>query len=134
MKNKSLALSVLVLGVLSSCSSYKNTEETRKLASKDYECSFKETIDGQKSSFVFTPDNLKLIVTNDKYGTETLFLEEDNFISGGFSYVQDKASKGSQWPVKKIEFLSFTSSPKVTINFKRTPASAKEQTIVKYCE
>lgn len=134
MKNKSLALSIFVMSVLTSCSSYTYKDEARTVASKDYECSFTEVIDGQMSQFVFTPENLKLSITNDKFGTETLYLEEDNFISGGFSYVQDKAEKKGQWPVKKIEFLSFTTSPKVTISFARTPASKKEKTITKLCD
>ncbi|MBC7430083.1 MAG: hypothetical protein H7336_15820, partial [Bacteriovorax sp.] len=55
MKNKSLALSVLVLGILSSCSSAPHKEAVRKLATKDYECSFGEIIDGQKANFLFAP-------------------------------------------------------------------------------
>ena len=134
MKNKSLALSIFVMSVLASCSSHTIKDETRSVASKDYECSFAEVIDGQMSQFVFTPENLKLSITNDKLGTETLYLEEDNFISGGFSYVQDKAEKKGQWAVKKIEFLSFTNSPKVTIRFARSPASKKEKIMTKLCE
>jgi hypothetical protein len=133
-KNKSFLLTIFLMSLLSSCSSINNLEEARKLASRDYECSFVETIDGQKSKFIFTPDNLKLSISSEKYGTETLLLEEDNFISGGFSYVQDKSAKESQWPVKKIEFISFSSTPKVIINFQRTPASSKEKSIVKFCE
>ena len=130
-------INLITLGAFSSCSSLDKVdikEEKRTVASRDYECTFTEIIDGQKSSFIFTPDNLKLVVTNEKFGSETLFLEEDNFISGGFTYIQDKKSKIGQWPVKKIEFISFSSAPKVTISFQRTPSSVKAKTFSKSCE
>lgn len=114
-------LSVLLMSVLVSCSS----QPQRQFASKEYECSFKD----QDSKFVFTPESMKLRVND-----EVIALEEDNFIKGGFSYVQEKGVKNSQWPVKKIEFLSFSTTPMVTVSFKRTPASKSEVTFTKYCE
>ena len=129
--------------LLSACSTMKPmpeevavvapTEEARSVASKEYECSFIDMGDGEKSEFVFTPDSLKLKVTNAKYGTETLYLEEDNFVTGGFTYVQDASKNRSQWPVKKITFISFSTKPKVTVHFNRTPASDKPRSITKIC-
>lgn len=134
MKNKSLLLSVLLMSVLTSCSSYQNKDEVRKVASKEFECAFTEMMDGKKTQFIFSPASMKLSVTNEKFGNEVVFLEEDNFISGGFSFVMDKKEKDGQWPVKKVEFISYAAKPKVTVNFVRTPASGQERTITKFCE
>jgi len=61
-------------------------------------------------------------------------LEEDNFIEGGFSYVMDKKEQNAQWAVKKVEFISYATKPKVYVHLSRTPASKKEKIITQYCE
>ncbi len=132
MKNKSLVLSALLMLAVSSCSSIQPKDE-RKVASKDFECNFSQMVDGKKTMFIFTPEALKLSLTNEK-GNEVIFLEEDNFLSGGFSYVMDKNQKSKEWPVKKVEFSSFAEKPTVTVSCKRTPASKIEKTYTSYCE
>ena len=126
-----ILMNLLFLSFLSGCSTHGPHPKERKLASKDYECKFTETIAGEKVDFVFIPDALKLMVTNSKSGLETIYLEEDNFVSGGFTYTQAKG-KEVDWLLSKIEFISYTASPKVTVDFKRTPAS-KAVSISKSC-
>lgn len=133
MKNKSLILSAVIMSVLAGCSSQPYKGEERAVASKNFECLFSDIVDGKKTQFVFTPENLKLSMMSDK-GSDVVILVEDNFIAGGFSYVMDKKEKAGQWPVKKVEFISYATKPKVTVNFMRTPASKKEKTISQYCE
>lgn len=120
--------------VLASCSSYEHKKEVRKVASKEFECSFSEMMDGKKTEFIFSPGSMKLSVTNEKFGNEVVFLEEDNFVEGGFSFVMNKNEKEMQWPVKKVEFISYAAKPKVTVDFVRTPASKAEKSITRFCE
>lgn len=125
MKKIFLTGNLVALVLLSGCSSFAPKKE-RELASKEYECRFSETINGEKTDFVFVPDSLKLQI-----GSEVVFLEEDNFVTGGFTYVQ-APKKASDWDVAKVEFISFSHNPKVTVDFKRTPAS-KKMTLSKFC-
>lgn len=137
MKNKSNVWAFVLMTALASCSSnqYKteNPVENRTVASKNFECSFSDVVDGIKTQFIFIPENLKLSMSNDQ-GQDVIALEEDNFLSGGFSYVMDKKEKVGQWSLKKIEFISYATQPKVTINFERTPASKKEKVISHFCD
>jgi hypothetical protein len=94
--------------------------ENRTIASKEYECQFEEDINGQMTSFVFSPESLKLSITNDKLGSQTILLEEDSFISGGVTYISSPGNAKSNWTVKKIEFMSFVSKPSVTLSLKKT--------------
>ena len=136
MKNKFLILTLVFSAAVSSCSTYKNTEknmEDRKVASIDFECSFSDMVDGKKTSFVFIPELLKLSMTNDK-SSDVVYLEQDNFLSGGFSFVMDKKQESKEWPVKKVEFISFAQKPKITVSFMRTPAGERQRVISKVCE
>lgn len=130
MKKYFIASNLMALVLLGGCATTAPHKE-RVVASKEYECRFSETIGGEKTDFVFNPNGLKLQIIAPKAGTEVVFLEEDNFISGGFTYAQ-AAKKATDWDVSKIEFLSFTTNPKVTVDFKRTPAS-KKMTVTKFC-
>lgn len=120
MKKVSVLVGLMMISFLTGCASHPQKE--RVVASKEFECRFSETVDGEKMDFVFTPDALKLSIAASKSGNEMLYLEEDNFVSGGFTYVQAKG-KEKDWVLSKIEFISYAASPKVTLNFKRTPAS-----------
>ncbi len=130
MKKIFILANLVVIAALSGCSSPQYKE--RVVASKEYECRFSDTLNGEKTDFVFTPDALKLSIAGARSGTETLYLEEDNFVSGGFTYVQAKG-KEKDWILSQVEFISFSTEPKVTLNFKRTPAS-KALSISKKCE
>lgn len=129
MKKVSALVGLLMISFLAGCASH--SEKERVVASKEFECRFSETVNGEKLDFVFTPDALKLSIVAPKSGNELLYLEEDDFVSGGFTYVQAKG-KEKDWVLSKIEFISYVPSPKVTLNFKRTPAS-KALSLSKEC-
>lgn len=120
-----------LLVVLVGCSSTRHTDK-RGVASSEFQCKFEEVIDGEKAEFAFSPDSLKLSITTAKTGVEVVDLSEDNFISGGFTYVQDPKRKVNDWDLKKLEFVSFTATPNVKLDFKRTPAS-KAMVLAKNC-
>ena len=125
------------MSVVSSCSSYKPVKpviESRTVASADYVCSFKEGDLKMGTQYNFSPSKLNLAVVSEKYGSEVVYLEEDSFIKGGFSFVMDKKEKAKKWLVKKVNFVSFTSRPEVAVTFSRTPASQKELTVQAVCE
>lgn len=128
-KKNMIPKALMVLALLSGCSTSPYKE--RVVASKEFECRFSETINGEKTDFVFTPDALKLSIAAPKAGSEMIYLEEDNFVSGGFTYTQAKG-KVNEWAVAKVEFISYAAKPKVTVNFNRTPAS-KKFTVTKDC-
>lgn len=132
MKKYTIVSMIALLSALAGCSSVPQSGEKRTVASSEFQCRFDEMIDGEKTEFSFSPDSLKLSITSPKTGVEVVDLSEDNFIAGGFTYVQDPKRKVNDWDVKKLEFISFTATPNVKINFKRTPAS-KSQTIAKNC-
>ena len=131
MKKYSLPALILISTIFGGCSSPKVVIE-RETASKEFQCRFEEVVNGEKAQFVFSPDKLKLLISSSKMGEEVLMLEEDNFISGGFTYVAAKDKKLSDWSIKKIEFISFAERPSVMVDFSRTPAS-KAQVIAKNC-
>lgn len=121
-----------VLSVLAGCSSTPSSWEKRSVASSEFQCKFEEVINGEKAMFAFSPDSLRLSITTPKTGVEIVDLSEDNFISGGFTYVQDPKRVVNDWDLKKLEFVSFSATPNVKLDFKRTPSS-KSQTIAKNC-
>lgn len=131
MKKYTIVSMIALLSVLAGCSSAPYGEK-RALASSEFQCRFDEMIDGEKAEFSFSPDSLKLSITTPKTGVEVVDLSEDNFISGGFTYVQDPKRKVNDWDVKKLEFISFSATPNVKLDFKRASAS-KAQTIAKNC-
>jgi hypothetical protein len=131
--------------LLSSCSTETVTnifhgkssgpDGTRQIASKEFQCSFNEVIDGKKINFIFNPENLLLTIFDDENNASTLTLLEDDFVSGGFTYSLDKdKSLTENWKFRKMDFISFTDSPKVVLQFLRTPASDKALKITKPCE
>ena len=132
MKKYSVLSLMITLTVISGCSTKATKWEKRSVASSDFQCRFEEVIAGEKTQFSFTPDGLKLSISAPKTGVEIVDLSEENFIAGGFSYVQDPKRKVNDWDLKKLEFVSFTATPSVKLDFKRTPAS-KAETIEKKC-
>lgn len=132
MKNKLLPSVFLITLFVSSCATHKEFTDGRAVASKEYECHFEEVVNGELSKFVLSPDSMKLAVTSPKTGTEVIYLSVDNFVTGGFTYVRDLSKDTSSWDLKKIEFQTFSATPSVKVDFKRTPAS-KAQTIAKDC-
>jgi hypothetical protein len=131
--------------LLSSCSTETVTNKfhgkssgpdgTRQIASKEFQCSFNEVIDGKKINFIFNPENLLLTIFDDENNASTLTLLEDDFVSGGFTYSLDKDKTLTEnWKFRKMDFISFTDSPKVVLQFLRTPASDKALKITKPCE
>lgn len=124
MKKVFYVANILTLMTLAGCSSWSSPKKERALASEEYQCHFSEMIGGEKAEFVFIPDALKLKIQTPSKGEEVIYLEEDNFIAGGFTYTQSP-KKGQDWDVSKVEFVSFVASPKVSIKFARTPASKK---------
>jgi hypothetical protein len=83
------------------------------------------------TSFVFTPDSLKLSMAGPKMGSQTIILEEDSFISGGVSYVASAGNPKSAVTVKKVEFSSFTSKPSIVVSMKK---GNKVSRVAKSCE
>ena len=132
MKKYSIFSFLITLTVFSGCSSTPVSWEKRSVASSDFQCRFEEVIAGEKTQFAFSPDGPKLSISTPKTGVEIVDLSEDNFIAGGFSYVQDSKRKVNDWDLKKLEFVSFTATPSVKLDFFRTPSS-KAETIGKKC-
>lgn len=133
MKKNLLPSLFLITLFVSSCATRPVDVDGRAVASQEYECHFQEMVDGEMSKFVLSPDSLKLAISSPKTGTEVIYLSADNFVSGGFTYVRDLARDTSSWDLKKIEFHTFSNTPSVKVDFKRTPAS-KAQLIAKDCQ
>ena len=123
MKNKLLPSLFLITLFVTSCATKTDHTDGRAVASKEYECHFEEVVNGELSKFILSPDSLKLAVTSPKLGTEVIYLSVDNFVTGGFTYVRDQRKDTSSWDLKKIEFQTFSATPSVKVDFKRTPSS-----------
>lgn len=93
--------------------------EKREIASKEYECKFEEELNGEMTTFIFSPDSLKLSISSKKIGQQTLILEEDSFISGGVTYIASAGNPKSTLSVKKIEFTSFVAKPSIVVSMKK---------------
>lgn len=132
MKKYSIMPLMIILLAATGCSSAPSTKDKRGVASSEFQCRFEEMVDGEMAEFSFAPDSLKLSIKTPKTGMEVVDLSEDNFIAGGFTYVQDPKRKANDWSVKALEFVSFTGTPSVKLALTRMPA-AETKTIVKNC-
>ena len=113
------------------CSNISRKEEkVRDVASNLYQCKFEESINGQNAQFIFTPENLELSVESANSEMKMIKLREDNFITGGFSYIQEGDSH-QDIKVEKIQFTSFTSSPRVSVDLK--VKNEPNKVIEKFC-
>ncbi len=115
-----MALILLTLiFVASGCSSpisrsKSSIGEDRKIANDNFKCSIKE----DKREYTFTPSLLKLEIKEGVSTVETIFLQENDLLSGGFSYIPDDNNRG-KGDIKKIDFYSFVKSPSLSIEFKK---------------
>lgn len=108
------------------CGSQPFSAPKRIVASSDFQCSLEGHLDKELARFVFTPEDLKLSISTAKKGEEIHFLSEDNFIAGGFSYVEELGGPEKNWKIKKVEFLSFVAKPKLSITFADDKVLTKE--------
>lgn len=129
--NLIMSLTIIILAT-TACSSAPYSKDKRGVASSEFQCRFEEMVDGEMAEFSFAPDSLKLSIKTLKTGIEVVDLSEDNFIAGGFTYVQNPTRKANDWDVKALEFVSFTGTPSVKLALARIPAT-ETKTIVKNC-
>jgi len=111
-----MALILLPL-LTSSCSSLKSQVpaiEVRKIANDIYKCKIKEN----NLEYIFMPHLKKLEIKEGVLILETIFLQENDLLPEGYSYVPDNKSRNYA-ELKKMDFYSFAKFPSLTIEFKK---------------